>query len=171
MTRQALATALALVVAPAGAAWAQGANVKATPVLKATADSGGKPHPMPAGTPEFTVIHVEIPPGAQGGWHTHPVPTLVYVLEGELTIELDGGRTQQVKAGEAIFEMVDVWQNGRNTGQAPLKMLAVLLHEQGKPHTVRAPAGSAGPPGHGAAAHAGPGGAPAPGGQPAPSPR
>jgi quercetin dioxygenase-like cupin family protein len=31
-------------------------------------------------------VEITLQPGQQTGWHTHPVPLLGYILEGELTV-------------------------------------------------------------------------------------
>lgn len=48
---------------------------------------------------EMTVVHFAIPPGYVGGKHMHPGPVFVYVLEGELTVVLEGG-TKTFKASQ-----------------------------------------------------------------------
>lgn len=42
----------------------------------------------PPGTAKVAVAIVTLAPGAETGWHTHPVPCLALILEGELLVEL-----------------------------------------------------------------------------------
>ena len=65
---------------------------------------------------------VEIAAGGQVGRHMHPVPVLVYVLEGELTVEADGQPARTYKAGQAAVEVVNTWHNGLNRGAVPVKL-------------------------------------------------
>jgi quercetin dioxygenase-like cupin family protein len=47
----------------------------------------GEPIRYPSGAPALiTAVEITLQPGQQTGWHTHPVPLLGYILEGELTV-------------------------------------------------------------------------------------
>jgi len=67
----------------------------------------------------------------------HPVPVLVYIMEGELTVEADGQPARTYKAGQAAVEVVNTWHNGLNRGSVPVKFLVVYAGEEGKPTTLR----------------------------------
>jgi hypothetical protein len=48
----------------------------------------GEPIRYPSGAPALiTAVEITLQPGQQTGWHTHPVPLLGYILEGELTVD------------------------------------------------------------------------------------
>jgi quercetin dioxygenase-like cupin family protein len=87
--------------------------------------------------PEVTSIEVTIPPGAETGWHRHPVPGYAYVLSGSLTLEVEGVATRTLRAGEAYAELVGVRHNGKNSGNDPVKLIAFFTGEKGMPFTVR----------------------------------
>jgi quercetin dioxygenase-like cupin family protein len=92
-------------------------GVEATLILKTTTTTGSYPAKyLNTERPEITVMKVEIKPGAETGWHSHPVPLYAYVLEGDLTVEVKGGKTYQFTAGDAIVEFVNVPHNGKNLG-------------------------------------------------------
>jgi len=55
-----------------------------------------------------------------------PVPTLVYVLEGAIDVETDGGLVHMYKAGDSFLMVVNTWTNAKNSGTMPAKMLVVL---------------------------------------------
>ncbi len=124
------------------AAWALEAKsgVTATPLLKTQTSWDGQPLAYPAGKAEITGLKVEIAPGAETGWHTHPVPSFGVVLEGELEITLKDGRIQKLKAGEAIAEVVNTLHNGRNSGKTPTKLLVFYAGAQGMAITHKADA-------------------------------
>lgn len=86
--------------------------------------------------PEVRILRVTVPPGAETGWHTHPLPAYGYVISGEITVELADGRKNTVKGGEALIEVVDTLHNGRNTGTEPCVILMVITGEKGTPVTV-----------------------------------
>lgn len=100
-----------------------GPSVKVTPILKTTQSWDGKPLVYPKGQAEITGMIIEIAPGAQTGWHLHPVPSFGVMLEGNLTVTLKSGQRKRLKAGDAIAEVVNTLHNGRNTGKGPVKIL------------------------------------------------
>ena len=115
-------------------------SVKVTPLLKTTRDAGGKPIVYPGGKDaEVTGIMVEIPAGGETGWHIHTVPCFAYVLEGEVHVEMENGRTNVFKAGEAIAEAVALRHNGRNRGSVPAKIVFFAAGTHGQPFTVKKP--------------------------------
>ncbi|HET8576169.1 MAG TPA: cupin domain-containing protein [Methylomirabilota bacterium] len=65
-------------------------------------------------------------PGAETGTHRHPGPTIIYVLEGELS-ESAGGGTTRLKAGEAVWRPAHHEHNVRNAGSRPARAVAIHL--------------------------------------------
>jgi quercetin dioxygenase-like cupin family protein len=65
-------------------------------------------------------------PGAETGLHRHPGPTIIYVLEGELT-EAAGTGSTLLKAGQAVWRPAGHEHNVRNPGGRPARALAVHL--------------------------------------------
>lgn len=124
----------------AGQAGAEGYKpaIRVSPLLRTSTTAAGQPIAYPrTDAPEVTAVLVEIPPGAETGWHKHPFPCYAYVLSGELTVEMEGGRTNRIAAGQALVEAVNVLHNGRNTGGEPAKLVLFVTGEKGKPFTVR----------------------------------
>ena len=115
-------------------------GVEASLILKTTTTTGHYPAKyLNADKPEITVMKVEIKPGAETGWHSHPVPLYAYVLEGDLTVEAKGGKTYQFTASDAIVEFVNVPHNGKNLGTKPVALIAFYTGEIGTPNTVVVP--------------------------------
>lgn len=112
--------------------------VTLTPLLKTSVDGAGRPIAYPSGNAEITAVHVEIAPGQQTNWHTHPVPCVAYVLEGELELQLANGERRIVKGGQAIAEVVELLHNGRNVGAKPAKLVLFALGTTGQPYAVKA---------------------------------
>ena len=96
----------------------------------------GKPLAYPAGTPRVTALHIAVAPGAQTGWHHHPVPSLAYIIEGELEVALKDGTVKRLKAGEAVAEGVGTVHNGRNPGAVPTRLVVFYVGAQDLPLTV-----------------------------------
>lgn len=116
-------------------------GVKATLILKTTTTTGNYPAKyLNTQSPEITAMKVEIKPGAETGWHSHPVPLYAYVLEGSLIVEVKGGDTYRFTAGDAIVEVVNIPHNGKNLGTMPVVLIAFYTGEIGTPNTVMTPA-------------------------------
>jgi quercetin dioxygenase-like cupin family protein len=115
-------------------------GVIATPILKTTTTTGNYPaRYLNTERPEITAMKVEIKPGAETGWHSHPVPLYAYLLAGELTVEIKGGETYRFTAGDAIVEVVNVLHNGKNLGTTPVVLIVFYTGEIGTPNTVKKP--------------------------------
>jgi quercetin dioxygenase-like cupin family protein len=129
--------ALAVAFQPNTLALDTSASVKARTVLKTGASWDGKPIRYPAGQPEITGMVVEIAPGAETGWHLHPVPSFAMVLEGELEVRLRSGSVKRLQAGEAVAEVVNTAHNGRNVGPVPVKLVVFYAGAAGQGLTAK----------------------------------
>lgn len=131
-----LGLALVLVITGAEVAWSQ-VGMKAATLLQATTTAVGQPIQFPQGRNQFTGVLIELTPGGEVGRHMHPYPNFVYVLSGQITIEIDGQPSRTYSAGESFVESTNTWHNGVNRGQVPVAILVVFAGEEGKPVTVR----------------------------------
>ncbi len=76
----------------------------------------------------------EIAPGAATGRHSHPTARFVYVMEGSVTLEVDGKSPQTFKAGEGFQEIPEVVHNFRNASATePAKALGFQIATKGQP--------------------------------------
>lgn len=82
---------------------------------------------------------VEFAPGAETGWHLHPVPSFGMVLEGTLEVTLEDGRVRRLQAGDALAEVVNTTHNGRNVGDTPVKLVVFYAGTVGEKVTIRQP--------------------------------
>lgn len=113
-------------------------GIKVTSLLKTTTSWNGQPITYPKGQAEISALILEIAPGAETGWHLHPVPSFGMVLEGVLEVRLKDGRVQRLQAGEALAEVVDTLHNGRNAGEGPLKLVVFYAGAVDTPLTAKA---------------------------------
>lgn len=141
----AIATLAALVLATAGTAQQSGDDAalpkgfKTTPVLKGTETASKIKLAYPTtGQAEIVSVIGELEPGGRTSRHQHPVPVFVYVLEGTLTVQADGGPAREYPAGSAFLEDINHWHQAFNRGTAPAKILVVFVGEEGKPTTINA---------------------------------
>ncbi len=86
---------------------------------------------------EVTAMTVDLAPGAETGWHKHPVPVYAYVISGNLSVELEDGKLLSFSAGEAIIEVVNTMHNGKNIGTEPVKLAVFYLGAEGTPIVIK----------------------------------
>ena len=88
---------------------------------------------------EGRVIEVSYPPGAQDVVHRHDAHAFVYVIEGEIVMQLKGQPAVTLKAGQTFYEgPTDVHVVGRNVSNTePARFVVVLLKGKGAPSLRR----------------------------------
>lgn len=133
MTRIATLLAAALFAVPFAARAEESPQYQnlLTPLLSSGTTIIGQPIAYPEGTPKVTAAIVSIPPGGETGWHLHEVPLVVYVLEGEVTVDYGEKGVKVIKAGESVLEAMNLAHNGMNKGDGPLRILAVYVGADG----------------------------------------
>jgi quercetin dioxygenase-like cupin family protein len=106
-----LSTAAIAVTATSRRASAQAAPgaPKLIPLLKADLQGQGQ-------QVQETVVNVlEMPPGAQAPWHMHPrAQEIIFVLDGNLAVEVEGQGAKALKAGEIILIPAEIPHLARN---------------------------------------------------------
>jgi quercetin dioxygenase-like cupin family protein len=112
-------------------------GLKLTPILETTTTFTGQPIRFPEGENQLAAVLAEVAPGGQVGRHLHPVPLFVYILEGTLTIEMEGHGTHAFSAGQGLAEVTNMWHNGRNLGATPVRFLIVFAGQKGTPNLIR----------------------------------
>jgi quercetin dioxygenase-like cupin family protein len=104
-------------------------NVVTPLMTKALPDMPGK---------EALMLTVVYPPGGGDPVHRHNAHAFVYVLEGTVVMQLKGGKSETLTAGQTFYEGPDdVHVVGRSASTTkPAKILVVLLKKQGAPAVV-----------------------------------
>lgn len=110
-----------------------------TPLVQGGEDILGTPFRYPDGPARVTSAIVTLPPGAETGWHKHEVPLFAYILEGEMTIDYGERGKKTYRAGDSFLEAYDWPHNGANSGDVPLKLIAVYMGGGDKANTVPTP--------------------------------
>ena len=84
---------------------------------------------------EGRMLEVSYPPGAQDIVHRHDAHAFVYVLEGQIIMQLKGKPPVTLKAGQTFYEgPIDVHVVGRNASNTePARFVVVLLKTKGAP--------------------------------------
>ena len=108
-------------------------EAKVTPLMnKELTGIGGK---------EGVVITVEYAPGASSTRHRHNAHTFVYVLEGSVVMQVDGGKEVTLGPGQTFYESPeDIHAVSRNASKTkPVKFLVFFVKDKGAPSVVPAP--------------------------------
>lgn len=112
--------------------------VRVKPILETTTTTSGAPiRYLQTDEPLVQSLIVEIPPGAETGWHTHPVPAYAYILAGTIEVDSEGGAKRIFKAGDSFAEMVDHRHNGRVVGDETVRILMIVTGQKGMPYSTR----------------------------------
>lgn len=82
---------------------------------------------------QVSMTVVSYGPGKSSPAHRHHGPVFVYVLEGEVELQIAGGPLTKVKAGETFYEPPgSIHEVSRNASQTkPCKLLAFIIGKQG----------------------------------------
>ena len=89
---------------------------------------------------EAVVVLAEIAPGATTGKHRHAGQEIAYILEGSLSMTMEGKPAVTFKPGEAFQQPPQHVHEGQNaSATAPVKILAFYIADKGQPLTTAVP--------------------------------
>jgi len=90
---------------------------------------------------EIQVITVNYAPGAVDAIHRHDAHAVVYVLEGEVEMQVRGGTLQRLGPGQVFYESPeDVHTVSRNASKTkPAKFVVFFIKSDGAPILTPAP--------------------------------
>ena len=130
MTNKKLALIPLLMLLAAGASFAQPEQPPVTSLMsKDLTNMPGK---------EVLMITVEYPPGWSDPVHRHNAQGFIYVLEGSVVMQVQGGKEVTLTPGQTFYEGIDdVHVVGRNASTTkPAKLLVFLIKNKGAPVLV-----------------------------------
>ena len=87
---------------------------------------------------EAVTAKAELPKGVSAGRHTHPGEEVGYVLEGTVSLEIEGA-AKTLKTGDAFLIPAGKPHNATNVGTGQATILATYIVEQGKPLATPVP--------------------------------
>jgi quercetin dioxygenase-like cupin family protein len=93
---------------------------------------------VPGSNYEAVTAIAEIIPNVSVGRHTHPGPEAGYVLDGQLTLLVDGKPPQTLKPGDS-YQVAPVAVHDARSGEKGAKIMVVYVVEKGKPLASPAP--------------------------------
>jgi quercetin dioxygenase-like cupin family protein len=84
---------------------------------------------------EIEIITVDYAPGAVDAIHRHDAHAVVYVLEGEVEMQVRGGTLRRLVPGQVFYESpVDVHTVSRNASKTkPAKLVVFFIKNEGAP--------------------------------------
>lgn len=84
---------------------------------------------------QVSMTVVSYPPGRESQPHAHHGPVFVYVIEGTMELQVNGGNLTTVNAGDTFYEPPGgVHVVSRNASKtAPAKLIAFIVGKQGTP--------------------------------------
>jgi quercetin dioxygenase-like cupin family protein len=86
---------------------------------------------------EVVMLTVTYPAAGSSLPHRHDAQVFVYVLEGELTMQVRGSPPVTLRPGQTFYEApADIHVVSANASQAlPAKILVLMIKDKGKPDT------------------------------------
>jgi quercetin dioxygenase-like cupin family protein len=90
---------------------------------------------------EGTMLMVEYAPGGSSDKHRHNAHTFVYVLEGSIVMQVEGGKAVTLGPGQTFYESPeDIHAVSKNASDSqPAKFLVFFVKEKGAPPVIPAP--------------------------------
>jgi quercetin dioxygenase-like cupin family protein len=86
---------------------------------------------------ETRLFLITYPAGADASGHSHPVPGIGLMLEGEIVSAFDEDAEEVIRAGESFYDKPSFHRVSRNaSATAPLKFVIAYTVEVGKPNTT-----------------------------------
>lgn len=128
------AACLVLVIMGGPAAGDSGIEVSELARTERSWDGNPLP-PYPNGRPEVRILSITVPPGEKLAVHRHPVINAGVLLSGHLRVHTLDGEVLDLKAGEAIVEVVGTWHWGESLGDTPAHIVVFYAGEVDLPIT------------------------------------
>ncbi len=91
------------------------------------------------GRPELVAVKYVFPAGKKLGWHHHVAMNYGVLVQGELTIIGQDGKTKVVHEGEPVVEMVGTIHHGENRGTKDCILYMFYLSQKDLPLAVQHP--------------------------------
>jgi quercetin dioxygenase-like cupin family protein len=135
-----LAAASILGLTSPGAAFAdeahEAAGVTWDELTRTTTNVVNDPITYPEGASEIFVEIGTFEKDGQTSLHQHPVPIVVYMMEGELEVRVDGAEPIRMLPGQAFVEPQNRNMQAFNVADGPSKVLVVTMAAEGQPPTL-----------------------------------
>lgn len=102
-------------------------------LLQTTTTITGQPLQFSLFRNQVVAVLAELDPGGQTSPQRFFVPVVLYVLEGTLTVEIEGQTPRTITAGQALVPPINASTNGANRGTTAVRWLFVAFADASKP--------------------------------------
>lgn len=138
MTNRRLTTHLIVAIALLAGLWGAQASAQPKAAAAPPAPVGFKRtelqrHDLTTPNHETVQARGDFEPGAVVPKHSHPGEEVGFILQGELTVDIEGKPTQTLKAGDVFFIPAGTVHAARNASKAPTVVISTYIVEKGKP--------------------------------------
>ncbi|MDX1734308.1 MAG: cupin domain-containing protein [Halioglobus sp.] len=89
----------------------------------------------PEGEARVTAVMLRIDEGDEPPFHCHPVPTMGYVLRGEVEVETASGKTAVFREGDSVVEVMRTVHRGKAL-RGPVEIIVFYAGATGVPVSV-----------------------------------
>ena len=104
-------------------------------LLKTQTSWDGEVIYYPQGQAEITSVKLRIKENQVTKFHCHPVPTLGYILQGDVEVETKNGKKIILKEGESAVEVMRTIHRGRAIN-GPVEIIVFYVGSASMPNTV-----------------------------------
>lgn len=111
------------------------AGLAAKQLLQTTTSWEGGEIAYPQGKAEITSAKLIIEQGKTTAFHCHPVPTMGYVLKGQVEVETSSGKRVTLGEGDSVIEVMRTLHRGTAL-DGQVEILVFYAGAQGTPNTV-----------------------------------
>lgn len=113
-------------------------NVESVTLVKSDKSWDGSAMPAyPKETPEISVLKITIPAHTELPLHKHPIINAGYMLKGSLKVVTDENKVLQLKAGDALIEVVDKWHYGVNEGDESVEIVVLYAGTKESSYSIK----------------------------------
>ena len=99
-------------------------SVESVTLVKSDKSWDGSSLPAyPKEAPEISVLKITIPAHTTLPLHKHPIINAGYMVKGALKVVTDENKTLELKAGDALIEVVNRWHYGVNEGDESVEIV------------------------------------------------
>lgn len=111
------------------------AALAAEELLQTTTTWEGGEIAYPQGKAEITSAKLVIEKGKTTAFHCHPVPTMGYVLHGQVEVETSSGKRLLLGEGDSVVEVMRTLHRGTAV-DGPVEILVFYAGSEATPNTV-----------------------------------
>ncbi|AHJ13673.1 cupin domain-containing protein [Sulfurospirillum multivorans] len=113
-------------------------NVESVTLVKSDKSWDGSSLPAyPTEAPEISVLKITIPAHTELPLHKHPIINAGYMVKGALKVVTDENKTLQLKAGDALIEVVEKWHYGVNEGDESVEIVVFYAGTKESAYSIK----------------------------------